>query len=695
MSSLPRLAACLLLAAACASQPPPPEPSAFDRLFDLPQERRGHAIAEFIRAAKLRVFVEVVPPATFEAEYGEMLPIGLEEFDILHVLVAQDHPDLTLGPAVALLPEGRPGAGPLPMFAPTRDLFVAFTKERPAGSHTRRYLKATGLPWYINFLTVGVLEIASLELRSEVIEPDEEAQIRATPRAQKLAVIITPPHGCGAGRSPCDRYYVVPRPRDDVALRLELDLEVGEGRVRVPALRMTWNAPLPAGKPLADRLTDLFHGEPLTIRPASIEPAYARPADPALCRLDQRECVAPTDARAREPAPPPAIAAPAQLATPAESRAAQPAWSRDDNYAPATTLEQFAAADLVAGGPLQGALLVCDFTARGGPDPRELVAELTVGALPPYTPEVARHDGKNRLIVPLVQLDPGDTVSFKVWRRTHSWFWGTSQIDLGRAALKYTGTLPLTHDARGLAISCVALGRAGLERAVNGRIEAFAGRLAEFDVGVDPVSEDELDWGVERWIGDLQRGVEAIAGLVGWSDPRIAALLPALAHYHQVFARRVGRLLATRYAQAPAPGTQLPFENGDLRVIGSACGDAIDRKRILWAREKVAKDGCVTIVEVIGRGAKPLEFSPRTGSLGVVWRSHLVWEDGRRADAWAVGVELPPDKRRRDPEHPRLADGESARLYLAPEAPYHREGELGPLMLHTRAGGDSLFIRLR
>ena len=693
-----RLAACLALAtaAACASPrtTPPPERSALARLLDLPLEHRGHALTAFVREARPRVLLEVIPPAAFEPGYGDLLPMALDDFDILHVVVETDDPALVLGPGLALVAEGPAGPAALPLYAPTRDLFMAFTRERPAGSHTYHRLKSAGLPWVINLLTVGVLEIATLELKTVEVAPDEAEHARAAPKAQRLATLVTPPHGCAAGRSPCDRYYILPRPRDDLPVRIDLDLELGD--TRVPGLHVTWSALLPAGKALAARLADRFHGQAIDLEGARVEPGIQRPADPALCRLTSPRCAATTTARSNtNNTPPPAIPPPARLATPAESRAARPAWSRDTNEVPATTLENYDPADLIPGGPLRDALLVCDFTVRGGSDPDELVAELRVGASRVHRPEVHRHGDQARLVVPLLHLDPGEALGFAVWRRTSSWFWGVQDTSLGRATLPYKGTLPLAHDARGLRLACVALGRDGIERELAVRVAALTQQLASFDLGVDPISEGSPDWGIGSWgMTGLQRRVEAIAGLVGWSDPRIAVLLPALAHYHAVYTRHLTRLIASKTAPLPAPGALLSFERGDLRVVGSLCGDAIDRKHVLWARDKVPKDGCVTVIEVLARGPTPLEPSPRTGSLGSIWQPEFIWADGRRVDAWAVGAEPLPGKRR-DPERLRLAPGASARFYLAPERPWHRDGDEPPVLLYALDRLDPVYIRLR
>lgn len=688
------LAVCLALTGCAHDLAPPPVQGALDRLLDLPLERRDRELAAHVAGAHPRLLVEVIPPATFEAELDRLLPIGLDDFDILHVLVELDDPTLRLGPAVALVAEGREDVGILPMYAPTRDLFVAFTREQPARSHTRYRLRSAGLPWWVNLVTVGILEIATLELSSEEVAPDEEDQIRATPWAHRLAVVVTPPHGC-SGRSPCDRYYVIPRPRDELPLRLDLELELHD----TAGVRVTWSASLPAGKPLAARLHDRFHGSPQPLAPIHVEPASTRPPDPSLCRLDEPVCAAPTTARTartdRTAPRPPMIAAPVQLASPAESLAARPAWARDDDYAPSTTLDGVAPTDLATGGPLRGNLLVCDFTVRGNPDPDVLVAELRVGTTPPYRPEVHRHADRARVVVPLVELDPDEALSFEVWSRTSSWFWGVQDVELGRIRLPYTGTLPLARTARGLDVTCVALTREALEREVELRISALAKELTGFDVGVDPLSETRVDWGIGSWgMTGLQHRVEAIAGLVGWSDPRVVGLLPALTHYHDVFIRHLGRWIARKLEELPVPGTLLSFEDGDLRVIGSACGDAIDRERILWARDKVPGDGCVTIVEVSARAPHSLTPSPRTGSLGALWNLELAWDDGRRSEAWSVGAEPPPGKRR-DPERLVLAPGESARFYLAPKEPFHREGHGDPVLLYGLDGLTPVFVRLR
>lgn len=687
------LALHLALATACASRlEPPPERGALARLLDLPPERRDHELAAFVTRAQPRLLLEVIPAETFEPWDDRLLPIGLDDFDILHVLVELDDPALELSPSVALFATDRPDLDPLPLYAPTRELLAAFTRERPAAAHTRYSLKSARLPWWFNLLTVGVLEIATIELDRREIPPDEEAQARATPWAQRIAARISPRYGC-TGRSPCDRYYLVPRPRGEVPLRIELELQLRD----TAAVRVAWSAPLPAGAPLAVRLHERFHGAPQPLHPLRVEPAFTRPPDPALCSLRERVCATPTAAPgARPPPQPPALDPPAQLASVADSLAARPAWTRDLNYAPAASLDAFDPVELVTNGPLRGELLVCDLRSPGGFNPDELVAELRVGAAPPYRPRIVRHADRARFIAPLIHLSPGERVSLRLWRRTSSWFWGVQDAELGRAAAAYTGALPLVLAARGLEASCVALGREGLERRALARLAALSERLEGFDLGADPITEGRADWGIGAWgMTSLQRDVEAIAGLVGWSDPRVIALLPALAHYHGVFMRHLGRLLARKRAQLPDPGTLLSFERGDLRVLGSACGAAIERKDVLWARDKVPADGCITILEVLGRGPTPLETSPRTGSLGALWSLELVWEDGRRCDAWSVGAEVPPGTRHRDREHPVLADGEAARFYLAPKEPYHRVGEDGPLFLYGLDRLRPVFVRLR
>lgn len=663
-------------------------------LLDLPLERRGGAIDAFVRGARPRVLVEVVPREPFEAEYGALLPIGLEDFDIVRIVVEQSEAGVVLDPGVAIVPEGRPGAGPLPMYAPTRELFLAFTGERLAGQHTRYRLKAAGLPWVVNLLTVGVLELASLELKGEVVQPTEEEHARAAPRATRLAELVSPRHGCAQGRSPCDRYLIVPRQRDDVPLRIDIDLALGDAVGA--ALRLSWSASLPAGKPLAARLDDVFHGAAIVLDGARVEPAHLQEARATGCRLRDRWCVSPTGVSAVRPAEPPAVAPPSRLATPAESLAARPRWLSDDGYAPGATIDPVAPDELVAGGPLRDALLICDLEVRGGSNADRLVVEARAGELPVHRPKVYAHDGRPRFIVPLVHLDAGESLAVSVWRRDSSWFWGVQNVLLGRASLVYRGALPLARGGGPMTISCGALGRDGVERQVASRMEALGRMLATFDIGVDPIVERRSDWGLGGWgMRDLEDRVERIAGLVGWSDPRIRALLPALEHYRDVFRRHLGRFLAARREELRAPGALLSFKKGDLRVIGSACGEAIDRRRILWAGGKVPTDGCVTIVEVIGRGPQTLEPSPRTGSLGSVWSLELAWADGRRSDAWAVGAEPLAGGKRRDLERLKLAPGEAARFYLAPKEPYHREGAPGPLFLLALDSLELVYIRLR
>lgn len=698
MSPLRRLAACLtlLLVVACATRPPAEpvrEPSALAKLFEQPLERRGAAMEAFVRSARPRVLVEVVAREPIEAAYGSLLPIGLEDFDILRIVVLQDDPAVFLDPGVAIVPEARPAEG-LPMFATDRDLLIAFTQERPAGTHTRYKLKAAGLPWFVNVLTVGVLEVASLHFEGEEIQPDEEDMARAAPRATLLATLLDSPHGCGRRRSPCDRILVVPRQRDDVALRLELELELDDG---VGAgLRLTSSVPLPAGKPLAARLAEVFRGGPIELTGASIDPLWEPRSMQTGCRLKDRVCAAPTAAKVARPEPP-AVIAPERLATPAESLAARPQWVRDEGYAPATSIERFGPADLVAGGPLREVLLVCDLELPAVIDVHTLVVEARVGALPVHHPDVfSQPDVPARFVVPLVQLDPDESVAVTVSIRKSSWFWGIDDVLYGRAKGVYRGVLPLVVGGRGIPMSCSALGREGVEKQVVSRMVSLANQLASFDIGVDPIDERSHDWGARNWgMSNLQDRVETIAGLVGWSDPRIRALLPALEHYRDVFARHLRRFLAARSAAAPAPGTQLSFADGDLRIVGEVCGAAIDRRRILWSREKVAKDGCVTILEVTAREGLPIEFSSRTGQLGSIWHADLAWEDGRRSDAWTVGVELMAAGKRRDVERVSLRPGESARIYLAPEEPFHREGGPGPLLLVALDKLDTVFIRLR
>lgn len=166
-----------------------------------------------------------------------LLPIGLEDFDIVRIVAAVEARRGTRGPDPAWTSsEGRPGAGPLPMYAPTREAFPRVHRETSVGQHTRYRLKAAGLPWVVNLLTVGVLELASFELKGEVVQPTEEEHARAAPRATRLAELVSPRHGCAQGRSPCDRYLIVPRQRDDVPLRIDIDLALRRRRRGAAAL---------------------------------------------------------------------------------------------------------------------------------------------------------------------------------------------------------------------------------------------------------------------------------------------------------------------------------------------------------------------------------------------------------------------------------------------------------------------------
>ncbi|HEY8376077.1 MAG TPA: hypothetical protein VIK91_06285, partial [Nannocystis sp.] len=603
-----------------------------------------------------------------------------------------DHPAIVLDPGVALVTTAASDVRPLPLYAPTRDLFLAFTRERSPGTRTRYRLKTAGLPWIVSLLTVGVLDLAITEIKAETVPTTEEERARAAPKATRLAELVSPPHGCADGRSPCDRYYVIPRPRDDVPLQLHVDVELHDPFLS--GLRLVWSAPLPPGKPLAARLHDLFRDGPIALDSAHIEPAYLSPPEPEHCRLREPRCTTPTAARTAVALPTlPPIAAPERLATPAESLAARPPWRDDDSYAPGTTLYDVTPAELLAGGELRDALLVCDLKVPG--DPQHTVLEVQIGAQPRHRPGVYMQENRARFVVPLVQLAPGDTLTIAATERIRRWLWGPLTTALGQLALTYRGTLPLAQNNRKFSVSCGALGRDALEARVTRRIDALAEALTNFDIGVDPIHESSPDWGLGAWgMNALRRRVEDVAGLVGWSDPRIAALLPALDHYHAVFQRHVQRFLAATREQQPPPGTQLSLKKGDLRVVGPACGAALDRRRILWWPEKVPSDGCVTIVEVTNRGPKPLETSPRTGSLGAAWKLELVWADGRRSDAWAVGVELLGGSQR-DLEHPALAAGESIRFYLAPEQPFHREGQPGPLFLLALDSLDRVYIRLQ
>ena len=184
------LAVCLALATCAHRQEPPTERGALDRLFDLPQEHRNHALATHVAQAHPRLLVEVIPHASFEAQLDRLLPIGLDDFEILHVLVELDDPNLSLHPALALVAEDRQDITTLPLYAPTRDLFVAFTRERPARSHTRYGLTSARLPWWVNLPTVGILELVTLEVTRKEIPPNETDQIKATPPSPRRTAAL-------------------------------------------------------------------------------------------------------------------------------------------------------------------------------------------------------------------------------------------------------------------------------------------------------------------------------------------------------------------------------------------------------------------------------------------------------------------------------------------------------------------------
>ena len=692
--SLRSAAWCLLavLAACAGTEPPPPERDVIGSLLDLPPEREGPAIAAFVRAGRPRLLIEAARREPLEAEYGRLLPIALHDFEILRVVVDFADANVTLDPALAIVPEPRNGAGALPMYTPTRDLFMAFTGESPARSRSYYRLSwSRQLPWYINVATVGVLEIASLgeslKVKEVTVAADEEDHDRAAPKAALLATMLRKRPQCPWLGGPCELHVLVPRPRDDLPLRIDLDLEL---RAKA-SLRLSWSAVLPAGKPLAARLDDVFHGAAIDLADARVEPFGGGARETEHCRLREPLCATQKAQRAAAPLPPP-VAAPAQLATPAESLAARPTWSDDEGYAPGATIDAVAPEVPVTGGPLRDALLICDLDTPI--KVQELRVEARAGALPVHHPQVFEHEGHPRFVVPLVRLDAGESLSVAAKWRTHSWLAGTSESPIGKLQAKYGGSLPIAARSRRLGVSCVALGREAIEAQVTTRLAALNAALAEFDIGIDPIDESESDWGLGRWGATrLRSHVESIAGLIGWSDPRIRAVLPALEHYHALFFRHVGRLLAAKQTSLPAPGARLSFADADLRVVGSACGEQIDRRRVLWAREKVGEYGCVTIVEVIGRAPQARSTNPRTGSIIALFDLDLAWADGRRSDAWVVGVELPPGERR-DPQSIQLAAGEAARFYLAPEHPYHQAGGPAPLFLIGHATGTT-YVRLQ
>ena len=372
-------------------------------------------LADLAAASRPQVQVALLPREPIETQLGEVLPIGLDDFRFLHVQVTQSAAGVRLAPRVTVQAMTATGPVALPLFAPTLALFVAFTGETLAGKTTGYQLSSPALPLWLNLVTVGMLQLITTTRVPYEREPTAEDYRRSAPLAYHLTEVVSPPHGCREGSSPCERYLVMPAPKDDVALQLTVDIEL-EGPAGPKALA-TQRFELPAGKPLGERLAAVFPpGQPVPVGPGarwSLGPS--RPARGG-CALRERDCgAAPTEPSPSSPPPPsPAFpAAPSRLATPEESLAARPRWNTGPGYAPKAVLDAVDPAARLPGGELRDAVLACDLDYQGPSgdvfpaSPPDISIEVRRGRGPVYWTYLPDDTRGGKFFIPLVSLSPG------------------------------------------------------------------------------------------------------------------------------------------------------------------------------------------------------------------------------------------------------------------------------------------------
>lgn len=459
---------------------------------------------------------------------------------------------------------------------------VAATGERMAEGHTYSTYKNDMCRGLAIVLCVVAPPLALLGIRKdgEAYSPPSEREIAAAaPRAKRLFDRLA--DRCDQPGS-CTRYLLLRRPQHEdepLSVRARISFSrMAPSTLRLDDMSAVVESSVPPGPRLAQRL-------PMTL---------AHIADPALARHASAKSIhfggGWSEAELKSgngrslvslvpmvpgqtstlglAAPPP----PASLPTPAESTAKRPWWATLEPIGPADAPPKVAAQDPAADTELVACRAVPGSNQRGW---MHLPSEGSDGVWARMVSDAA--------LIPLAHVPPAGAMTVEVWQPEGAGrkLVATATLVRSEGALVTTKVKP----ARGAGLSprdvaCTPYDRASVEAEVKVR---WVGAVD----AVDLVGEENDAYRIEPGDHELRPPYErmraargaaaAVAALVGWSDPRAAALATRVDALDAALGNRVRADLAALAGakhDVRLRSSLTDSANYDVRVVGVRCEGA-------------------------------------------------------------------------------------------------------------------------
>ncbi len=238
-------------------------------------------------------------------------------------------------------------------------------------------------------------------------------------------------------------------------------------------------------------------------------------------------------------------------------------------------------------GPLTGEMLACAVTVLFVEDKINLfgsnhnLADLTsrvgfgahvdVDRAPLLLVKGPEDYNEMRFTAPIVNLRVGDPFVVRVLDRD---VFSTNGIELLRG--RFDGKVPIVIRGKRAAVDCRLVPRAVIEARATEALVRLDAMIAGFDRDYFPRLDDTSFFG-RLAVTDATEPFRAVAALVGWDDPRLAARMARMATLERRFDDELGVELKKIHAAQPAPGSWLVFKQGTraVRAASFECGDKV------------------------------------------------------------------------------------------------------------------------
>lgn len=265
-------------------------------------------------------------------------------------------------------------------------------------------------------------------------------------------------------------------------------------------------------------------------------------------------------------------AEPGRLPVLVPQRREPPAWSRDACPIPQATGIPLDSA--VSSGAIESGVLVCSLRLSEEPprgrrwdllgNPPDPMVELQIGGQPVQERACGQDTYQTLLTWPGIDLPVGASIKAHVYDLDLNY-----HDDVGVSIETYGGAWPVALSGSHFSMQCGALSRAEAEARVPEQVEAALRSVVLLEEA--SLSPTAPDWGYPRaMVSGLRRRIEAVAGLVTWSDPRAGGLLALHDDGIAVWLARASADVAAHRAQTP---DEVVIEGLSVRVEGADCGE--------------------------------------------------------------------------------------------------------------------------